>query len=111
MGHLVKLPSLHDADGRRVWSFIAIWIGCIVFTVFAAVGVWLVSSNAYYSLILALAAHVQLLVGMGAFSFVLGRRMRLKGGRDGIEFDDSSHVPTVTTTTKTEISNPESPKE
>lgn len=84
----MKLPPITTADGRRAWAFVAVWIGCIVFTLFAAVAVWLVSGNARYSLILGLAAHVQLLLGMGAFSFVLGRRMRMKGSRDGIEFDD-----------------------
>ena len=86
---MMALPSIKDADGRRYWAFIVILGGCFVFTMFAAVGVWLVSGNAYYSLILALAAHAQLFVGMGAFSFVLGRRMRLKGGRDGLEYSDN----------------------
>lgn len=84
----MTLPPITTADGRRAWAFVAVWIGCIVFTLFAAVAVWLVSGNARYSLILGLAAHVQLLLGMGAFSFVLGRRMRMKGTRDGIELDD-----------------------
>jgi hypothetical protein len=99
----VALPSINDPDGRRYWAFLVILGGCFIFTLFAAVGVWLVSGNAYYSLILALAAHAQLFVGMGAFSFVLGRRMRFKGGKDGLEFDDSGATPVVTTTTTTEV--------
>lgn len=59
-----------------------------MFTCMASVAIWLVSGNAYYSLILGLAAHLQLFVGMGAFSFVLGRRMRLEGGKDGFKFHD-----------------------
>ena len=82
-------PSIETPDGRRYWAFLAILGGCFVFTAFAAVGVYIVSGNATYSLYLALAAHLQLFVGMGAFSFVLGRRMRAKGGKDGFEFDDS----------------------
>lgn len=82
------MASITTPDGRRAWAFIAIWIGCIVFTLFAAIGVWLVSGNELYSLILALAAHVQLLVGMGAFGFVLGRRVVLKVTRDGAEMQD-----------------------
>lgn len=82
-------PSIATPDGRRYWAFLVILGGCFIFTLFAAVGVWLVSKNAYYSLILALAAHAQLFVGMGAFSFVLGRRMRFKGGRDGLEYSDN----------------------
>jgi hypothetical protein len=69
--------------------------GCVVFTAFAAVGVWLVSGNATYSLYLALAAHVQLLIGMSAFGWVLGRRPKFKGGRDGFELDDTSHPVAV----------------
>lgn len=82
-------PSITTPEGRRYWAFLVILGGCFIFTIFAAVGVWLASGNAYYSLILALAAHAQLFVGMGAFSFVLGRRMRLKGGRDGLEYSDN----------------------
>lgn len=88
----MNLPTITTADGRRAWSFIVLWIGCVVFTVFAAVAVWLVSGNARYSLILGLAAHVQLLVGMGAFSFSLGRRMSVKGGKDGFEYSDKEAV-------------------
>lgn len=84
-----RLPSITTADGRRAWAFVVIWAGCVIFTIFAAVGVWLVSKNAFYSLILALAAHLQLLVGMGAFSFVLGRRMVFKVSREGAEMSDA----------------------
>lgn len=82
-------PSVATPDGRRYWAFLVILGSCFVFTTFAAVGVYLVSGNATYSLYLALAAHLQLFVGMGAFSFVLGRRMRAKGSTTGFEFDDS----------------------
>lgn len=96
-------PSMDTPDGRRFWAFVVILGGCFIFTMFAAVGVWLVSRNAYYSLILALAAHAQLFVGMGAFSFVLGRRLKGKAGRDGFEFDDTGvDPPVVVTTTRTE---------
>lgn len=81
--------SIATPDGRRAWAFIAIWIGCIVFTTFAAIAMWLVSGNLWYTLILGIMAHVQLFVGMGAFAFVLGRRMRFQGGRDGMTFDDT----------------------
>jgi hypothetical protein len=83
-------PSLETFAGRRFWAFLTLVVGCFIFTIFAAVGVYLVSGNAYYTLILALAAHAQLFVGMGSFSFVLGRRMRFKAGRDGMDLDDSS---------------------
>ncbi len=80
-------------DGRRFWAFLVILGGCFVFTTFAAIGVWLVSGNATYSLYLALAAHLQLFVGMGAFGFILGRRPKFKAGRDGFDLDDSGDAP------------------
>ena len=85
-------PSLTDPEGRRYWSFLVILGGCFVFTALAAVGVYLVSGNEYYSLVLALAAHVQLLIGMSAFGFVLGRRLKARAGKDGLDFDDSGEV-------------------
>lgn len=85
----MKLPPIDTHDGRRSFSFLAVFGGCVVFTVFAAVGVWLVSGNALYSLYLALAAHVQILVGLTAMGWAMGRRVQIKGGRDGVEVNDS----------------------
>lgn len=104
----MSLPSMNDSDGRRFWAFVVILGACFVFTAFAAVGVWLVSGNAYYSLILALAAHLQLFVGMGAFSFVLGRRLRVEGGRTGFKYADDAE-PTVTTTVTTQTKVADAP--
>lgn len=83
-----SLPTITTPNGRRAWAFVVLWIGCVVFTGFAATAVWLVSGNPYYSLILGLAAHAQLFVGMGAFSFALGRRMKFAAGKDGASFED-----------------------
>lgn len=83
-------PTIATPDGRRVWSFVAIWLGCVVFTVLAAAAMWTVRKDIRATLILGLAAHVQLLLGMGTFAFILGRRMRFRGGRDGIEIDDAA---------------------
>jgi hypothetical protein len=88
----IELPPLTNAEGRRAWAFVAIWVGCMVFTGFAAVAVYLVSGNARYSLVLGLAAHVQLFVGLGAFAFVLGRRMRFSGSKSGLTIDDSAEA-------------------
>lgn len=85
----MMLPPIDTHDGRRAFAFLAIFGGCIVFTVFAAVGVWLVSGNALYSLYLALAAHAQVLVGMTALGWAMGRRVQIKGGKDGVEVNDS----------------------
>ena len=84
----MSLPPIMSPDGRRAWAFAAICGGCVVFTVFAAVGVWLVSGEALYALILALAAHLQILVGMTALGWALGRRMQLEATRDGAKISD-----------------------
>lgn len=83
------IPPFDTHDGRRAWSFLAIWGGAMVFTVFAAVGVWLVSGNALYSLYLALAAHAQILVGMTALGWAMGRRVNVEVTKDGAKLNDS----------------------
>lgn len=74
-------------DGRRAWAFLALVGGCVVFTGFAAWGVYLVRARAEFSFYLALAAHVQVLVGLTALAALLIRRT-IKAGRDGIEISD-----------------------
>lgn len=104
----IAWPPMATEDGRKFWAFFGILGGCFLFTLFAAVGVWLVSNNAKYSFYLALAAHLQLFVGMSTFGFILGRRMKGKAGKGGIEWDDSS-VPAnqpITTTTTTTVGLP-----
>lgn len=85
----MPFPSLATPEGRRFWAFFVMLGASFVFTCFAAVGVWLVSGNVLYSLILALAAHIQLFVCIGAFGWVMGRRITLEAGRDGMKFGDS----------------------
>lgn len=81
-------PTIMSSDGRRAWAFAAICGGCIVFTIFAAVGVWLVSGHVLYTLILALAAHLQILVGMTALGWALGRRVQVDVTKDGAKIND-----------------------
>lgn len=76
-------------DGRRALAFAAIVGGCVTMTMFAAVGVWLVSGSAAYSFYLALAAHFQILVGLTALGALLIKRT-IKAGRDGIEITDDT---------------------
>jgi len=87
------IPPLDSADGRRAWAFLAILGGCMVFTVFAAVGVWLVSTMPGLSFWLALAAHAQVLVGMTALGWAMGRRMQGEVGKDGMKINDSGGEP------------------
>lgn len=84
----MKLPPIDTHDGRRALAFLAILGGCIVMTVFAAVGVYIVSENKGLSFWLAIAAHVQIFLGMSAMGWAMGRRMSASVTRDGASFDD-----------------------
>lgn len=88
----MTLPDIKTPDGRKAWAFVAIVGGCIVFTVFAAVGVYLVRHSAWFAFWLALAAHGQVLVGMGALAYVLGARRSIKITRDGAEIEDQAEA-------------------
>ena len=81
------IPSILDPNGRKAYSFLAILGGCFVFTIFAAVGVYLVSGNVRYSFWLALAAHAQIMLGLSVFGAHFVRRT-IKAGRDGVEISD-----------------------
>ena len=81
--------DLKTPDGRRAAAFAAILGGCVVMTLFAAAGVYLVSGNAKYSFWLAIAAHVQILVGLTAFSALFVKRT-IKAGKDGVEISDQA---------------------
>ena len=80
--------NLWTPDGRRAAAFGAILGGCVCMTIFAAVGVYLVSGNAAYSFYLALAAHAQILLGLTGFTALFVKRS-IKAGRDGIEITDT----------------------
>lgn len=82
------MPSIETHDGRRAFAFFAILGGCVVMTVFAAVGVYLVRGNPGLSFWLAIAAHVQIFVGMGALGWFAGRRMVTSISRNGVTTDD-----------------------
>lgn len=86
----MKIPPIDSEDGRGAWAFIAIWGGCITFTAFAAVGLYLVRESAGLSFWLALAAHAQVLVGMTALGWAMGRRVKFEASRDGVSVDDSA---------------------
>ncbi|TCM21466.1 hypothetical protein EDF56_101130 [Novosphingobium sp. PhB165] len=81
--------TITTPDGRRAWAFIAIVGGCIVFTAFAAVGVYLSRTVPDHVFFLALAAHVQVLVGTTGLAALLVKRT-IRAGRDGIEISDDA---------------------
>jgi hypothetical protein len=84
----MKLPPVDTHDGRRAFAFFAILGGCVVMTLFAAAGVYLVKGDVKLSFWLAIAAHVQILVGMTAMGWAMGRRMLAEVGRDGVKIND-----------------------
>ena len=65
----------------------------MVFTGFAAVGVYLVRNSPGLSFWLALAAHAQVFLGMGALGWAMGRRMLASVSRDGMTVDDRTKKP------------------
>lgn len=83
----MKLPNILNPDGRRAWAFLALLGGSIVMTLFAAAGVYIVRRDAGLSFWLALAAHVQVLIGMTGFGALLYKRS-IKAGKDGVEISD-----------------------
>ncbi len=83
------MTSIETPDGRRAWAFIAIVGGCVVFTLFAAAGVYLVRNDVKLAFYLALAAHAQVLVGLTCIGALLVRRT-IRAGRDGIEISDDA---------------------
>ncbi len=81
--------NLGTSEGRKASAFAALLGACIIFTIFAAVGVYLVSGIAKYSYYLALAAHAQIMIGLTAFTALFVRRT-IKIGRDGVDFSNAA---------------------
>jgi hypothetical protein len=86
----MKLPDIMTPDGRRAWAFLAILGGCMVFTGIIIWSVWMIRDFAGFVFWLALAAHVQVLVGMTALGWQMGRRLMASAGRDGVTINDST---------------------
>ena len=86
----MNLPTIMDEAGRKAWSFIALWGAGMVFTGFAAIGLWMVRDVPGFVFWLTLAAHTHIFMVLGALGWALGRRMMSKATRDGVEFDDRS---------------------
>jgi len=84
----MKLPPVDTHDGRRAFAFFAILGGCVVMTLFAAAGVYLVSGDTKLSFWLAIAAHIQILVGMTAMGWAMGRRVQIDVSKDGAKLND-----------------------
>lgn len=81
------IPPIETQEGRRSWALLALVGGAVVFTCFAAVGVWLVRESAGMSFWLAVLAHAQVFVVLAALGALLVKRT-IKISRDGAEITD-----------------------
>lgn len=86
----MKFPSISTHDGRRALSFLAIIGGCMVFTLIIIWCLWMLRHQTGFVFWLALAAHVQVFIGMTALGWAMGRRMVFSGSKDGVTLSDSA---------------------
>lgn len=84
----MTLPDITTPDGRRAYAFAAIVGGAMVFSAFIWVALWLLRNHEGFVFWLAVAAHVQVFVGMTALGFAMGRRLQASISRDGVSIDD-----------------------
>jgi hypothetical protein len=89
---MMRFPDIATHDGRRALAFLAIMGGAMVFSLFIWVCLYLLREHHEFLFYLALAAHAQVLVGMTALGWAMGRRLQLQGGRDGVTLSDSHGV-------------------
>lgn len=82
------MPNITTHDGRRAFAFLATVGGCVVFTGIIIASLWVIRDQPGFVFWLALAAHVQVFMGMGALGWAMGRRMQANVSRDGAGFDD-----------------------
>lgn len=87
----MRFPSISTHDGRRALAFLAIIGGCMVFTALIIWSVWMLRDQPGFVFWLALAAHVQVFVGMTALGWALGRRLVASATRDGVSIDDGGN--------------------
>lgn len=85
---MMRFPDISTHDGRRALSFLAVMGGSMVFTLFAAAALWLLRGHADFTFYLGIAAHVQVLIGMTALGWQMGRRVSINAGRDGVTLSD-----------------------
>ena len=83
-----NVPDIATHDGRRAWAFLATVGGCVVFTLVIIGSLFLIRDKPGFVFWLALAAHLQVFMGMGALGWAMGRRMQAQVNKDGASFDD-----------------------
>ena len=83
-------PDINTPDGRRAAAFLAIMGGAMVFSLFIWVALYLLRDHAGFIFYLAIGAHVQVLIGMTALGWAMGRRLLVNANRDGVTINDST---------------------
>ena len=81
-----------ETNERKNLSLWMMFGGAIIFTIFAAVGLWLLAANAEYVFYLAVLAHIQVITIMTGFIAQLVKR-RITAGKEGITISDSGTEP------------------
>lgn len=85
----MKIPPIDTHDGRRAFAFLATFGGAVVFTAFAAVATYLLRDVPHYLFWHAVGVLVLLGICITALGWAMGRRVQIKGGKDGVEVNDS----------------------
>lgn len=84
----MKPPDISTHDGRRAWAFLAICGGAMAFSVLIWVALYILRDHAGFVFWLAMAAHVQVLIGMTALGWAMGRRVFIVANKDGVTLSD-----------------------
>jgi hypothetical protein len=82
-----NLTKSWETNERKNLALLIMLVWAIIFTIYAIVGLWLVSSTAVYIFWLAIAAHGQVFMLLAGFTAQLVKR-RISLGRDGVHIDD-----------------------
>lgn len=78
---------LTNPESRRSWAFLALVGAAVVFTGFAAYGVYALRNSAGFTFWLALAAHAQVFVVLASLGGLVVKRT-VKVTKDGAEYSD-----------------------
>ena len=82
-----NLTKKWETNERKNLALLIMLAWAIVFTIYAVVGLWVVSNVAVYVFWLAVAAHAQVFMILAGFTAQLVKR-RISLGREGVQIDD-----------------------
>lgn len=88
----LKLPDINTSGGRTAWAFLAVMGGAMVFTAINIWILWMLREHAGFLFYLGIAGHIQILVGMTALGWVMGRRLNVNASKDGVTINDSQQI-------------------